>query len=144
MCVCVCVCVCACLCVCVCVCVHAYACCSGIYTPKKNSKWLISTQILFNEKSELRLENCIHCTFFIRNFCVIISWYFFASSCLITLSSSSCRATSTDIHDPLLSLIPIVHRFWQVLRATPRILTELLYVGSSWSFCFCSAVRRGP
>ena len=45
-----------------------------------------------------------------------------------------------DIPDPL-SLsppLPIVHRFRQVLRATPRILTELLYVGSSWSPYFCS------
>ena len=47
-------------------------------------------------------------------------------------SSSSCRATSTDIPDPLSPLFPIVHRF----RATSRILTELLYVFSSWSSCF--------
>ena len=40
--------------------------------------------------------------------------------------------------------LPIVHRFRQVLRATPRILTELLYVGSSWLPCFCSAMWRGP
>ena len=51
-------------------------------------------------------------------------------------SSSSCRATSTDIPDPLLPLLPIVHRLWQVFRATSRILTELLYVCSSWSSCF--------
>ena len=55
-------------------------------------------------------------------------------------SSSSCPATSTDITDPLSPLLPIVHCFWQVLRATSRILTELLYVGSSWSTCFCSAM----
>ena len=61
-----------------------------------------------------------------------------------TLSSSSCRATSTDIPDPLSPLLPIVHRFWLVLRATSRILTELLYVGSSWSPCFCSAMWGGP
>ena len=53
-------------------------------------------------------------------------------------SSSSCRATSTDIPDPLSTLLPIVHRFWQILWATSRIITELLYVGSSWSPCFCS------
>ena len=51
-------------------------------------------------------------------------------------SSSSCRAASTDIPDPLSPLLPIVHRLWQVFRATSRILTELLYVCSSWSFCF--------
>ena len=59
-------------------------------------------------------------------------------------SSSSCRAISKDIPDPLSPLLPIVHRFWQVLRATSRIFTELLYVGSSWSPCFCLAMWRGP
>ena len=34
--------------------------------------------------------------------------------------------------------------FWQVVNATLRILTELPYVGSSWSSCFCSAICRGP
>ena len=38
-------------------------------------------------------------------------------------SSSSCRATSTDIPDPLSPLLPIIHRFWQVFRVTFRILT---------------------
>ena len=56
------------------------------------------------------------------------------------ISLSSCRAISTDIRDPLSPPLPLVHRFWQVLRATPHILTELLYVGSSWSSCFCSAM----
>ena len=37
-------------------------------------------------------------------------------------SSSSCRAASTDILDPLSPLLPIVHRLWQVFRATSRIL----------------------
>ena len=58
--------------------------------------------------------------------------------------SSSCRATSTDIPDPLSPLLPIVHRLWQVFRATSRILTQLLYVCSSWSSCFCSAICGGP
>ena len=58
-------------------------------------------------------------------------------------SSSSCRATGTDIPDPLSPLLPIVHRFWQVLRTTSRILTELLYVGSSWSPYFYSAMWGG-
>ena len=52
--------------------------------------------------------------------------------------SSSFRATSTNIPDPLSPLLPIVHCLQQVLRATSRILTELLYVGSIWSPCFCS------
>ena len=59
-------------------------------------------------------------------------------------SSPSCRATSTDNPYPLSPLLPIVHRFWQVLGATSRILTELLYVGSSWSPCFCLAMWGGP
>ena len=35
-------------------------------------------------------------------------------------SSSSCHAASTDIPDPLSPLLPIVHRLWQVFRATSR------------------------
>ena len=31
-----------------------------------------------------------------------------------------------------------------VFRVTSHIYTELLYVGSSWSSCLCSAMRRGP
>ena len=50
---------------------------------------------------------------------------------LCSKTSSSCRAIGTDIPDPFLPQLPIVHRFRQVLRATPRILAELLYVGSS-------------
>ena len=42
---------------------------------------------------------------------------------LYKISSSSCRAGNTDIPDPLSPLLPIVHRFLQVLRATSRILT---------------------
>ena len=39
-------------------------------------------------------------------------------------SSSSCRVASTDIPDPISSLLPIVHRLWQVSRATSFILSE--------------------
>ena len=52
---------------------------------------------------------------------------------------SSCHATGTNIPDPLSTLLRIVHCFWQVLRCTSRILTKLLYEGSSWSPCFWSA-----
>ena len=38
-------------------------------------------------------------------------------------SSLSCRAACTDIPGPLLLLLSIVHRLWQVFRATSRILT---------------------
>ena len=58
-------------------------------------------------------------------------------------SSSSCRATSTNIHDPLSPLLPMVHRFWQVLRATSRILKEQLYVGSSGWPAFARPYLRG-
>ena len=59
-------------------------------------------------------------------------------------SSSSCRAISTDIPDSLSSLLPIVHCFRQVLRATSRIGTELLYVCSSWSSCLSTSMWRVP
>ena len=45
---------------------------------------------------------------------------------------------------PSLAILPIVHYIWQVLRATFRIGTELLYVGSSFSSCLCSAMWKGP
>ena len=54
------------------------------------------------------------------------------------------RDASTDIPDPSSPLLPIVHRLWQVFRATSRILTELLYVCSNWPTCFCSAICGGP
>ena len=38
-------------------------------------------------------------------------------------SSSSCRAASTGIPDPLSPLLPVLHRLWQVFMATTRILT---------------------
>ena len=71
--------------------------------------------------------------------CIYCHKYLYTSS-----SSSSGRAASTDIPDPLSPLLPIVHRFWQVFKATSRILTELLYVCSSWSSCSCSATWGGP
>ena len=40
---------------------------------------------------------------------------------LISSSSSSCRPAGTDIPDPLSPLLPIVHRLWEVFRATSRI-----------------------
>ena len=41
----------------------------------------------------------------------------------IYISSSSCRAASTDIPDPLSPLLPIAHRLWSVFRAKSYILT---------------------
>ena len=57
---------------------------------------------------------------------------------------SSCRATSTDIPDPLPQPLSIVHRFRQVLIVTSSIGTELLYVGSCRSSCLCSSMWRDP
>ena len=36
----------------------------------------------------------------------------FISIYMMISSSSSCRAASTDIPDPLSPLLPIVHRLW--------------------------------
>ena len=60
----------------------------------------------------------------------------------IYISSSSCLAISTGIPDPLSPGLPIIHCFRLTLRATSRIGTELLYVDSSWSSCFCSSMGR--
>ena len=60
-----------------------------------------------------------------------------------TSSSSSCRAISTDIPDPLSPLLPIVYCFQWIFRATSRIGTKLLYVGYNWLSCLFSAMWRG-
>ena len=73
-------------------------------------------------------------------FCVMRRTLFRGS---VSSSSSSCTA-STDIPDPLSPLFPIVHHLWQVFRVTSLILTQLLYVCSSWSSCFCPAKCGGP
>ena len=43
-------------------------------------------------------------------------------------SSSSCRAASMDIPDPLSPHFPIIHRLWQVFRATSRISSHSCYM----------------
>ena len=57
---------------------------------------------------------------------------------IIIIIIMSCRIT--DIPEPLSPLLPIVHRLWQVFKATSRILTLLLYVCSWWSSWFCPAI----
>ena len=42
---------------------------------------------------------------------------------LLPKSSSSCRAASTDIPDPLSPLLPIIHRLRPVFTITSYILT---------------------
>ena len=91
----------------------------------------------------------ISISFFLSFFLYIyiyIAFYiyiFFFLYIYIYIYISLCRAASMDIPDPLSPLLPIVHRLWQVFRATSCILTELLYVCSSWPSCFCSAIRGG-
>ena len=75
---------------------------------------------------------------------IYIYIYIYQAFLIVSSSSSSCRSSSTDIPDPLSPLLPIVHRLWQVFMATSHILTELLYVCSSRSSCFCSAICGGP
>ena len=75
-------------------------------------------------KHPLLAENTVHAV-----------WYLFFFK---------CRAISTDISDPPSPHLPIVHCFRQVLKATFRILTLLLYVCSSWTSCLCSSLWRGP
>ena len=80
---------------------------------------------------------------------VIYLWYrdtlkYVPNLYISSSSSSSNRAISTDIPDPLSLPLPIVHCFRQVFRATSHIGRELQYVGSSRSSCLCSAMWRGP
>ena len=50
-------------------------------------------------------------------------WHFY-------LSSSSCRAASTDIPDPLSPLFPIVHRLWQVCLSSPLAFLSIIIIMS--------------
>ena len=59
-------------------------------------------------------------------------------------SSSSCHAASTDLPDPLLPCVSIVHHSQEVFQATFWFSTELLYIGSSWSPYLCPSMYRGP
>ena len=60
------------------------------------------------------------CFFFVL-FCLCFSVFSFF------LSPSSCRAIGTDISDLFSPLLPIVRRFRQVLRTTPRILIVAIF-----------------
>ena len=51
---------------------------------------------------------------------------------------------SIDLPDHLLSPVPIVDRSRVIFLAKSCIGTELLYVGSCWSSCFCSSMWRDP
>ena len=45
-----------------------------------------------------------------------------------------------DLPDPLLLLISVVHRSWEVFKATSYICSELLYISSSQSSSLCSSI----
>ena len=55
----------------------------------------------------------------------------------------SWRAISTDLPDILSPTVSIVHRSWEVFRASFCIGSEL-YIGTCWSSCLCSSMWRGP
>ena len=65
-------------------------------------------------------------------------------------SSSSCRAASRDLSESLLPPASIILHsrwwwwLWGAFKAISCIGTELLYIGSSWSSCFCTSMWRGP
>ena len=73
-----------------------------------------------------------------------VSIHFLKRGCINKSSSSSCHTASTDLLDPPLSLVSIGHCSRRVFKAIFCIGTELLHIGSSWSFCLCSSICRGP
>ena len=88
--------------------------------------------------SSLLLQQCPACL--VRLTCIVFviggKWPY--SWCLVWCCQknyiyTSCHAISTDIHDILSPHLPIIHCFRQILMATSRIGTELLYVGSNWT-----------
>ena len=54
------------------------------------------------------------------------------------------HAASTNLPDHLSPPFSIVHRSREVFYATSCFSTELLYIGSSWSYSFYSSMRRSP
>ena len=122
-----------------------------IHTYKWKVNWMLSNWMYVEkgktEEKYMLIYLMIYLILLYRKSSIFAWWYWFLYIYIFSFVSlenmwegslSSCRTASTDIPDPLPPLLPIVHRFWQVLRATSRIVTELLYVGSSWSSCFCS------
>ena len=125
---------------------------------EKEKEKIIHSMIALNEKKFLVLAKKCFCEIF-ANFFIIISIHFspffyhthththtyiYIYICMYATSSSSCRTRSTDIPDPLLQPLPIVCYFRQVFRTKSRIGTELLNIGSGWSFYSCSSMWRGP
>ena len=87
----------------------------------------------------VRVQSMSQINLFNHFLIIIIIRYLKSNSCVqviyftleVLISSSSCRAASTDIPDPLSPLLPIIHRLWQFFRVTSCVLTYLLYMCSS-------------
>ena len=91
----------------------------------------------------------IFTTICLQYFLDIFNSYFHISSpdlyaILICILSLSCVSISTGIPDPLPPPISIIHRSRLVFKYTSCIGTDLLYVGSSWSYCLCSSMCGSP
>ena len=99
-------------------------------TPRCSSYWKGSLRIALDYSHQLYL--------FLKLLSNITIFFLYESL------SSSCHAASTDLPDPRSPPISIVHRTREVFKAKYCIVTELLYIGSSWSSCLCSSIWRGP
>ena len=87
------------------------------------------------EGSEFKLHSCYYVHFWTNTLLKYMN---------PLIPSSSCRTASTDLPDPLSPLVSIIHCSRLVFKAISCIGTDLLYIGSSWSSCFCSYMWRGP
>ena len=78
------------------------------------------------------------------NMCIYVWVYVWICVYLYVSSSSSCHIASMDLPDCLSPPVSIVHHSQEVFKAISCIGTELLYIGSSWLFCLCLSMWRGP
>ena len=69
--------------------------------------------------------------------------FYFKNSVHYVSSSSSSRASSTNLHDPISSSVSIVHRSRKVFQAISCVGIELLYISSISSPFLCSSMWRG-
>ena len=109
------------MCVCVCVCLYVY---TYIYMYIYIYKFITlytRTYIYTYIQCYIYLYIDVYIQIYIRIYLYIYIYIY------IYISSSSCRAGSTDIPDPLSPLLPIVHRPRQVFRTTD-IAAECMFV----------------
>ena len=73
----------------------------------------------------LLLSSVWRCTYISLHICMYVCMraYIYIYIYIYISSSPSCHAAGIDIPDPLSPFLPIVHRLWQVFRASSRILT---------------------